>query len=107
MTEMRARVRAAEGPAATWDPADQGEFRRLAGPQFVGTDGDLAMVRTEGGCVQHVHPGWFVIRPAGSAAALFCTPKRAEVVPAPLRGGMSVPAPTVGLWPPLRALPGR
>ena len=78
---MRARVKVIEGPAEAWDPANPGPFRALTGGQFTGQDGELALVRTEGGCIQHIHPGWIAIRPAGSSVACFSTPERTEVLP--------------------------
>jgi hypothetical protein len=83
MTELRARTIPAEGPAAVFDPADTGEFARLAGSQLVSVSDDIAVVLTEGGDEVTVHRGWVVIAPdgTGDGHAVFTTPERAEILP--------------------------
>mgnify|MGYP001581131755 CR=1 FL=1 len=82
MSELRARERPAEGPAAVWDPADPGDFTRLAGSQLVRVDGDTAWIRTGNGGEMPVYPGWLVILPdgAGDGQAVFTTPEQAEIL---------------------------
>ncbi len=76
---MRVSTRPLEGAAEAWDPADPGPFQALAGSQFAGREGDTALIRTQGGCVMHAHPGWLVIRADGSGdgEALFTSPENA------------------------------
>ncbi len=78
---MRLTTKPVSADAAPWDPADPGPFTALAGSQFLGADGDLAVIRTAGGCVMHVHPGWLAARPDGSAdgEALFLAPDNVGV----------------------------
>lgn len=73
---MRVATRQLEGPAAYWDPEGPAPFRALAGTMFTGTDGDLALITTAGGCVMHIHPGWAVILPDGNGdgQAVFTPP---------------------------------
>ncbi len=83
MSELRARERPAEGPAAVWDPADPGDFTRLAGSQLVSVNSDgTATIRTQNGGMMPVYPGWLVIVPdgAGDGEATFHTPERAEIL---------------------------
>jgi hypothetical protein len=72
---MRLTTRPLQAAAAAWDPADPEPFKALAGSQFAGTDGDLAVIRTQGGCTMHVHPGWLAFRIDGSDSASFMTPE--------------------------------
>jgi hypothetical protein len=74
---MRIQTRPLEADAEAWDPANPGPFIALAGSQFVAADGDTALIRTQGGCVMHAHPGWVVIRVDGSAdgEARFAAPE--------------------------------
>lgn len=74
---MRVQARPLAGDAEAWDPENPGPFQALAGTQFTGTDGDLALVRMRNGCVMHAHPGWLVIRPDGSGdgEAVFTVPE--------------------------------
>ncbi len=85
MSELRARERPAEGPAAVWDPADPGDFTRLAGSQLVSVNSDgTATIRTQNGGMMPVYPGWLVIVPdgGGDGEATFHTPERVEVLAA-------------------------
>jgi hypothetical protein len=65
---VRVKTRPLEGEAATWDPADPEPFVALTGTQFIGVEGEMALVRNRGGCVHHVHRGWLAIKPDGSGA---------------------------------------
>lgn len=80
MTETRARMLPAEGPAAVFDPADPGPFAALAGERLVAVTGEAAVVRTQGGDLLTVRQGWVVIVPDGEGP-VFCTPEQAEVLP--------------------------
>jgi hypothetical protein len=82
--DMQAETVSFTGPAAYWDPQDQGKFRALAGSQFLGVDADgNAIVLTEDGRQQTVWPGWLVMLPDGSGdgRALFSSPSRVRTVP--------------------------
>jgi hypothetical protein len=81
MPEMRARSLPAEGPAAVFDPLHPADFIAKAGSQLVGIRGGTAEVRTEGGDLVTVFPGWVVIV-AEDGTATFHTPERIEVFPA-------------------------
>jgi len=68
---VRVKTRPLEGDAAVWDPADPEPFTALAGAQFLGSEGDTALIRTRGGCVMHAHPGWLAIRLDGGEDVQF------------------------------------
>lgn len=76
---VRLTTRPLEADAEPWDPSDPEPFKALAGSQFIGTDGDLAVFRGRDGCVGHAHPGWLAVRidGAGDGEAIFMTPDHA------------------------------
>jgi hypothetical protein len=62
---MRGKTRVMHGDIALWDPADPEPFKTIAGDQFLGQEGDTALVRDLSGCVMHVHRGWLAARVDG------------------------------------------
>jgi hypothetical protein len=69
--------------AAYWDPADPEPFLALAGTRYLRTEGETAVVTSNGapeGTEMTVYPGWAVIRAAGSGdgQALFVTPENLQ-----------------------------
>jgi hypothetical protein len=76
---VRLTTRPLEADAEPWDPANPEPFKVLAGEQFLGVDGDLAVFRGRGGCVGHAHPGWLAVRVdgAGEGDVIFMTPEHA------------------------------
>ena len=78
---MRLTTKPVTADAEAWNPADPGPFAQVAGSQFLGNDGNLAVVRMQNGCVMHVHEGWLVVRidGAGDGQAFFITPEHLGV----------------------------
>lgn len=72
---VRIATRPLQADAAPWDPADPELFKAIAGDQFLGVDGDLAVFRGRGGCVGHAHHGWLAVRIDGADGAHFMTPE--------------------------------
>lgn len=75
---MRVKTRELSGDAEQWDPAEPEPFIALAGAQFIGTEGEVALVRDSSGCVLHAHPGWLAVRADGSKAATFSSQQRLD-----------------------------
>jgi len=76
MASVRLTTNPLTADAEAWDPANPAPFTRLAGSQYLGTDGDTALYRSREGREGRAWPGWLVIRPDGSGdgEALFTDP---------------------------------
>lgn len=59
------------GEAEVWDPAVPEPFAALAGSQFLGQEGETALVRDNDGCVHHAHPGCAAVRIDGQPGVGF------------------------------------
>lgn len=62
------------GEGTVLDPADPAPFIIAAGEWFVGTDGDMVLVRGGDGSVQAARPGWYAIVPDGGGRTVFAAP---------------------------------
>jgi hypothetical protein len=71
---MRVKTNLLTGDAEVWDPVNPDPFISLAAEQFIGQEGDTALVRTMGGCILHAHPGWLAIA-LGDSGVTFLTPE--------------------------------
>lgn len=63
-----------QGEATVLDPADPSPFIAAAREWFVGTDGDMILVRGGDGSVQAARAGWYAVVPDGGGRTVFVTP---------------------------------
>jgi hypothetical protein len=77
---MRVKLLPLEGEAEPFDPADPAPFTAIAGSQLVEVAGGVARVRTQRGVEMTAYPGWFAVRPDGSAdgEVVFASPECVE-----------------------------